>query len=58
MAKKQDNQKTSTKAGMLGKTDSQAASEREKKTSKKETESTPKTSKNEAEDRNDGRPLH
>lgn len=58
MAEKKNSTKTQTKAGMLGNSDSQAASEKEKSKSGDKTENSPKMSKNKAENRNDDKPLH
>ena len=58
MAEKKNSTKTQTKAGMLGNSDSQAASEKEKSNSADKMDEAPKMSKNKAENRNDDKPLH
>jgi hypothetical protein len=55
---KKDGKKKQTKAGMLGKTGSQAASEKNKTPSGKDSENLPEISKEKAEDRNDDKPVH
>jgi hypothetical protein len=48
MSEKKNSAKTQTKAGMLGKSDSGAASEKDKSKSGDKTENSPKMSKNKA----------
>ena len=59
MSEKKNDKKPQTKAGMLGKSDSQSKDKKDKTTLEKDPENTPKISKREAEGQHDdSKPLH